>query len=90
MMQNPKDTSYVFSGYAPLSIRLVEMLEKQNGFAKMEEVRWPLSPSLSLSLSLSLIHTSYMYIIILLYVHVHVLVYLNTHCIQYVVSLIML
>ena len=51
VMQNPKDTSYVFSGYAPLSIRLVEMLEKQNGFAKMEEVRWLLSLSLSLSLA---------------------------------------
>ena len=26
--QNPKDTSYVFSGYAPLSVRLVEQVDK--------------------------------------------------------------
>ena len=38
LSQNPKDISYVFSGYAPLSVRLVELLEKPNGWAAFEEV----------------------------------------------------
>ncbi|KAL5477144.1 hypothetical protein EMCRGX_G023894 [Ephydatia muelleri] len=33
---NPKDISYVFSGYAPLSVRLVETLE-QSGYQAFEE-----------------------------------------------------
>ena len=37
-LQNPKDVAYVFSGYAPLSVRLVEILERPNGFAAFEEV----------------------------------------------------
>ena len=40
--QHPKDISYVFSGYAPLSVRLVELLEKPNGLATFEEVTRPL------------------------------------------------
>ena len=72
-LQNPKDTSYVFSGYAPLSIRLIEMLEKPNGFAKMEEVR--MTPLLSLSLSLSLLHTYTVHVC----VHVHMYIYMCTH-----------
>ena len=82
ILQNPKDTSYVFSGYAPLSIRLIEMLEKPNGFAKMEEVRMtpllsspllPLSLSLTLSLfltlslSLSLSYTRTLYMCVFMY-----------------------
>ena len=39
-LQNPKDISYVFSGYAPLSIRLLEvLLERPNGWNTFEEVR---------------------------------------------------
>ena len=37
-LQNPQDLSYLFSGYAPLSIKLLEVLEKQQGFAAFEEV----------------------------------------------------
>ncbi len=38
LFQNPKDIAYVFSGYAPLSVRLVELLDKPNGPATFEEV----------------------------------------------------
>jgi len=42
-LKNPKDISYVFSGYAPLSIRLMEILfERPNGWNTFEEVTAPL------------------------------------------------
>lgn len=36
--QSPNDIAYVHSGYAPLSIRLVQFLEKHPGWRGMEEV----------------------------------------------------
>ncbi|XP_064392951.1 vacuolar protein sorting-associated protein 33A-like isoform X2 [Halichondria panicea] len=36
--KEPKDISYVFSGYAPLSVRLVELFEKPQGWGTFEEV----------------------------------------------------
>lgn len=41
--QQPKDISYVFSGYAPLSVRLVELLERPNGWSSFEEATRPLA-----------------------------------------------
>ena len=37
-VQEPKDISYVFTGYAPLSIRLIELFEKPQGWGAFEEV----------------------------------------------------
>lgn len=36
--QNPNDIAYVHSGYAPLSVRLVQFLERQSGWRGMEEL----------------------------------------------------
>lgn len=33
-----KNISFVFSGYAPLSVRLLELLDKPNGWTQFEEV----------------------------------------------------
>lgn len=33
-----QNISFVFSGYAPLSVRLLELLDKPNGWAQFEEV----------------------------------------------------
>ena len=84
-MQTPKDISFVFSGYAPLSVRLIEVLEKQNGFTIFDEVILFLNLSLSLSLcfpflvvtqcSYNVQCTIYMYMYIS---HVHTL-YTHTH-----------
>ena len=38
--QSPKDTSYVFSGYAPLSVKLVEQLEKPSGWEEVGAFPW--------------------------------------------------
>jgi hypothetical protein len=35
---NPQNLTYLFSGYAPLSIRLVELLAKKQGFATFDEL----------------------------------------------------
>eukprot|EP00744_Colponema_vietnamica_P021985 GILI01031525.1.p1 GENE.GILI01031525.1~~GILI01031525.1.p1 ORF type:complete len:440 (-),score=103.59 GILI01031525.1:114-1328(-) len=36
-VQNPSDISYVFSGYAPLSVRMIEAALKPNGWREKEE-----------------------------------------------------
>merc|ERR1719494_591352 len=36
--QNPTDIAYVHSGYAPLSVRLAQFLERQSGWRGLEEV----------------------------------------------------
>lgn len=36
--KNPTDISYCYSGYAPLSVRLVEHVVKHNGWSGIEEV----------------------------------------------------
>ena len=36
--QNPNDIAYVHSGYAPLSVRLVQFLERQSDWRGMEEL----------------------------------------------------
>lgn len=36
--KNPTDISYCYSGYAPLSVRLVEHLTKNNSWSGIEEV----------------------------------------------------
>ena len=54
-LKNPKDISYVFSGYAPLSIRLMEILfERPNGWNTFEEVRVRTSFQVMCALHLSL------------------------------------
>ena len=35
---NPQSLSYLFSGYAPLSVKLVEVLSRKQGFSTFEEV----------------------------------------------------
>lgn len=42
-LDEPEDISHVYSGYAPLSVRLVQELSKLGGFAKMQDVL-PLLP----------------------------------------------
>lgn len=37
MLQNPTDISYVYSGYAPLSVRLAQLLSRP-GWRSIEEV----------------------------------------------------
>jgi len=36
--QNPNDIAYVHSGYAPLSVRLIQYLERRNGWRGLEEL----------------------------------------------------
>ncbi len=44
LSQQPRDISYVFSGYAPLSVRLVQLLERPGtGWADFEESTRPIA-----------------------------------------------
>ena len=35
---NPQNMAYLYSGYAPLSVKLVELLAKKQGFSAFDEV----------------------------------------------------
>lgn len=37
-LQNPNDIAYVFSGYAPLTVRLAQFLARPQGWRGLEEV----------------------------------------------------
>ena len=37
-VQNPNDIAYVFSGYAPLTVRLAQFLARPQGWRGLEEV----------------------------------------------------
>ena len=36
-IQDPVDISYVYNGYSPLSVKLIETIIQQGGFAKTED-----------------------------------------------------
>ena len=38
-LQNPNDIAYVFSGYAPLTVRLAQFLARPQGWRGLEEVK---------------------------------------------------
>ena len=48
-VQNPNDIAYVFSGYAPLTVRLAQFLARPQGWRGLEEVTLLLADFFKLS-----------------------------------------
>lgn len=48
--QNPNDIAYVFSGYAPLTVRLAQFLARPQGWRGLEEVNRRVIVQISLCL----------------------------------------